>query len=85
MNTCLYCGVEIPKGRKFCSNSHSAKYNNPKRRKVTNFCAYCGKELIGSVKSKNKYCDRECASRAVFTKKDKEYNDGKITEMHTLK
>ena len=85
MNRCLYCNAEIPEGRKFCSSSHSAKYNNSKRKKLTNTCSYCGKELVGWVNSRNKYCSYECAAKAVFAKKDKEYFDGKITEMHTLK
>ena len=55
---CLQCGKEISEGRKFCSSSCSAKYNNVRRirkpwteeqhrknRKLTEqkFCKYCGK------------------------------------------
>lgn len=31
MNKCLNCGKEIPEGRKFCSRSCSASYNNVRR------------------------------------------------------
>lgn len=55
---CLQCGKEIPEGRKFCSSSCSAKYNNVRRQrkpwteeqKKKNrksgkevVCKYCGK------------------------------------------
>ena len=55
---CLQCGKEIPEGRKFCSSSCSAKYNNVRRqrhpwteeqhlknRKLRKevVCKYCGK------------------------------------------
>lgn len=52
---CLQCGKEIPEGRKFCSSSCSAKYNNVRRQrkprtekqktKVTQqiLCKYCRK------------------------------------------
>lgn len=33
MNKCLNCGKEIPEGRKFCSSSCSAKYNNVRRQR----------------------------------------------------
>lgn len=33
MNRCLNCGKEIPEGRKFCSSSCSAKYNNVRRQR----------------------------------------------------
>lgn len=33
MNSCLQCGKEIPEGRKFCSSSCSAKYNNVRRQR----------------------------------------------------
>lgn len=29
---CLHCGIDIPAGRKFCSSSCSARYNNPLRK-----------------------------------------------------
>ena len=32
MNTCKFCGKEIPNGRKFCSRSHDASYNNVGRK-----------------------------------------------------
>ena len=59
MNKCLNCGKEIPEGRKFCSLSCSAKYNNRNRKtiqwsekkkeehrtpRVNQVCKYCGKE-----------------------------------------
>lgn len=31
MNRCKQCGKEVPEGRKFCSSSCSAKYNNVRR------------------------------------------------------
>ena len=55
---CLQCGKEIPEGRKFCSSSCSAKYNNIRRQrkpwteeqkekirkpKKEVVCKYCGK------------------------------------------
>lgn len=54
---CLQCGKEIPEGRKFCSSSCSAKYNNVRRQRhpwteeqkeehrvrVEQVCKYCGK------------------------------------------
>lgn len=53
---CLQCGKEIPEGRKFCSSSCSAKYNNLRRerkpwtpdqhlknKKTVSTCRYCGK------------------------------------------
>ena len=55
---CLNCGKEIPEGRKFCSSSCSAKYNNVRRQRkpwteeqkesvrldrVEQICKYCGK------------------------------------------
>ena len=58
MNSCLHCGKEIPKGRKFCGSSCAAKYNNihrtrkpwteEQRQRVTKpkelvVCVYCGK------------------------------------------
>lgn len=56
MGKCLNCGKEIPEGRKFCSSSCSAKYNNVRRQRRpwteeqkqkvrhTYRCPYCGKE-----------------------------------------
>lgn len=64
MNKCLNCGKEIPEGRKFCSSSCSAKYNNVRRQrkpwteeqrqrvtkpKKQRYCKYCGRESIGCV------------------------------------
>lgn len=54
---CLICGKDIPEGRKFCSSSCAAKYNNVHRvrkpwteeqkrehqNRVVQVCKYCGK------------------------------------------
>lgn len=60
---CLQCGKEIPEGRKFCSSSCSAKYNNGRRSRskwteeqkgkvrgprVDQVCRYCG-QLTGKL------------------------------------
>lgn len=55
MSKCLNCGKEVPEGRKFCSRSCSASYNNGKRKRKPwteeqhrknrkqKVCKYCGK------------------------------------------
>lgn len=57
MSKCLSCGKEIPEGRKFCSRSCSASYNNVRRerkpwteeqrestkQRKQQICKYCGK------------------------------------------
>lgn len=57
MNKCLHCGKEIAEGRKFCSRSCSASYNNLRRerkpwteeqrkkvqKRETQVCRFCGK------------------------------------------
>lgn len=57
MAKCLYCGKELIKWqKKFCSNSCSASYNNPKRAEKR-FCLQCGEE------TKNpKFCSQSCAA-----------------------
>lgn len=86
MSKCLFCGEEIPEGRKFCSISHSASYNNRvNKRKARNKCAYCGKDIPPTVRRQNKFCSSACSALNVFDKKDKEYRDGKIKEPSTLK
>ena len=70
---CLQCGKEIPEGRKFCSSSCSAKYNNVRRQRrpwteeqhkkhrkpvQKNYCCICGKE----IKTDRQYC-KSCSSK----------------------
>lgn len=69
MNRCLQCSKEIPEGRKFCSSSCSAKYNNVRRQRkpwteeqksrvrverVQQVCRFCGK-TTGRVVRKGLY------------------------------
>lgn len=69
MNKCLNCGKEIPEGRKFCSRSCSASYNNVRKKrkpwteeqreavriqKVEQVCKYCGSVTGKYVHSKKK-------------------------------
>jgi endogenous inhibitor of DNA gyrase (YacG/DUF329 family) len=59
---CLQCG-EKTNNPKFCSNSCSAKFNNPKRRKPQfSNCINCGKEVIRKRhrNSKIKFCSNKC-------------------------
>ena len=85
MNTCLLCGKEIEKNKKFCSISHAATYNNSHKKKVIKYCACCGKELVGWTYSKNKFCSMDCATKYSFKKKDIEYFKGTLTDPSTLK
>jgi hypothetical protein len=59
---CLFCEVEIVKGRKFCSHGCAARYNNkafPKR-KPEGKCDVCD----APVKNCLKYCGKSCKSKA---------------------
>lgn len=68
---CLQCGGPIPyegisevrrKGRKFCSQSCAATYNNMHRDKKTfGECPVCGKPIRNKH---NKYCSQECSTKA---------------------
>lgn len=63
-NLCLFCGSALPyekRHSKFCSNSCSASFNNPKRLKKVyqkNYCRYCGKEIAHD----RKFCNNSCSS-----------------------
>lgn len=85
MNHCLLCGKEIPSKNKFCSQSHSAIYNNSHRPKKKYVCQFCGKEFSGYTKKNNKYCSIECANKAKFDKYNKLFLKGEINQQHTLK
>lgn len=87
---CLFCGKEIPKGRKFCNSSCSAKYNNAKRGIVSKerreqVCKNCGKKYLPSYSSLGKFCSQECTVKYKFKQKDKLYVEGKVKEIKTLK
>ena len=85
MNNCLLCGVEISQKNKFCCQSHAAIYNNRHRQKKSNTCQYCGKVFYGWETSRNKFCSIACSQNYKFDKKDKDYRQGKIKNMATLK
>lgn len=62
---CLFCNnvfiVTKKSLKKFCNNSCSAKYNNPrKEKKQHGNCLCCGKELN---KLNKKYCNNKCQGR----------------------
>jgi predicted nucleic acid-binding Zn ribbon protein len=60
MNKCLYCDVEIPEGRKFCSISHSSIFTNTGRRrhgKEPSNCLKCGNK---TKSHKSKFCSAKC-------------------------
>ena len=62
MNKCKECSVDIAEGRKFCSSSCAAKYNNRVYPKRTNGrekpkCLSCNNQL--DVYNK-KYCNNKC-------------------------
>jgi Zn finger protein HypA/HybF involved in hydrogenase expression len=64
MNKCNECGIDIPKNRKFCSNSCAAKYNNkvyPKRTsgRTKPKCKNCDAKLNNYVKQ---YCNSKCCA-----------------------
>ena len=85
MNKCLFCNKEIPQKNKFCCQSHAAIYNNRHREKKVKVCKYCGKEFYGYKTSRNKFCSTSCCEKSKFEKKDKDYCQGKIKNMATLK
>ena len=56
--SCIFCSnvfISNDKRKKFCNNSCSAKYNNPKKKKIKH-CIYCNNVL----KTGNKYCSNAC-------------------------
>lgn len=70
MNKCLRCGKEIAEGRKFCSRSCSASYNNVRRERkpwteeqrekitvprVRQVCKFCGKFTGKEVREQYQY------------------------------
>lgn len=62
MNKCKQCSTDIPNGRKFCSSSCSATYNNklyPKRTygREKPKCLFCNTILDSH---KKKYCNTKC-------------------------
>lgn len=85
MNRCLLCGAEIPEGRKFCSQSHAATYNNPRKAKKTGSCINCGKPLIGYKKARNKYCSIQCCGDAFRKKNAQKYENGELRGLGNIK
>lgn len=96
--SCLCCGKRISAKNKFCSSSCSASYNN---RGVKRFfgvgksgssadvlkpimCKYCGK-IFMPRSSDNVFCSSECSVNYRFDEKDKDYFNGEITHVPTLK
>lgn len=78
---CLECGVEILKDNKFCSRSCSTKYNNKiriRRRKIHNKCKNCGKDIIGTNKKNNNFCDQKCQIEYQYTKTIKKWKMVKL-------
>ncbi len=62
MNTCLYCGDGVANNKKFCDQSHAAKYNNSKRGNPNQLrCVSCGTILSAyDVSCSDGYCSVEC-------------------------
>jgi hypothetical protein len=71
MNTCLLCNIEIPRGRKFCSRSHSVSFSNKGKRKWGNAPGVC--TICGEPKSRfvSKFCSNKCQGIALREAKDK--------------
>lgn len=62
INKCKYCNITIPIGRKFCSISHSAKFNNKPR----GVCKSCNTPIPKS----NKFC-KSCRNSGIKESLDK--------------
>lgn len=72
---CKHCGKEIVggyKGRKFCSHSCSASYNNKKRARGDSKCLNCGKNIY----YRNKFCNSKCHSEYKQKEYIKRWKDG---------
>ena len=80
---CLFCGKEIPNkgGKKFCSRSCSASYNNKgvarngKKRKEK-YCLECGRPLTGR---QNKFCSSECELDFKYKERIRQWKDGSLS------
>lgn len=85
-NYCLECGKRIPHNKKFCNSSCSASYNNKHRgTKEVKKCIQCGEDFTPNRNSYGLFCSLECSTKHRFIEKDKDYLNGKITSMGTLK
>lgn len=85
-NHCLECGKRIPHNKKFCNSSCSASYNNKRRRyRRVKKCIQCGRDFIPHGATSGMFCSNECSIKHRFIEKDREYLNGKITHMQTLK
>ena len=85
---CIQCGGPIPyeglsdvrrKGRKFCSKSCAATYNNLQREKKTyGSCPVCGQPIKSRY---NKYCSQDCSTKArIAAKYDNVEKTGEFPE-----
>lgn len=68
---CLYCNGPINStwGKKFCCQSHAAKYNNPRRPiriKSYGKCTHCGKER---KRNAGKFCSIRCKEDAIWERR----------------
>lgn len=82
--TCLHCQSEFDKllnqikrfPRHFCSNSCSAKYNNPRKRKPNQPCRRCGQEVNTKAAV---FCSSKCSSAFPTERFLSLWKAGKIT------
>jgi len=74
-NYCVNCNSELKTGKKFCSQSCSASYNNKLRdKKIKKTCLNCGKE------TKNiKYCCYDCGSEHQIKKSFNKIENGDLS------
>ena len=63
---CLYCNEEfktIHKGNKYCTSVCASRHAADLRRGEY-FCEYCGKPRYSDHPNRNRFCSRECATKA---------------------